>query len=446
VADRAGASPTSLRLLAEAVVTVDLSGRVHRPGVVDIEGERIAWVGPAAGAPATGGTVEDVGGLLMPGLVNAHGHTPMTLLRGAGDGLPLDRWLHEVVFPQEAALEDDDVYWGMLLGAAEQLACGVTTTAEMYFFGRALAAAALEAGIRCALAPAILDVPDGPPAMRWRHFLEEAGELHADLHGREGRLTVGLGPHSAYLLPDDALAATAEVARESGVLVQIHVAETAAEGRRLAAERGVGAPELLARLGMFDGPVVAAHSVWLSGSDLDLYRRHGVAVAHCPQSNGKLGSGVAPLPALLALGIPVGLGTDGPASNDNLDLWEELRLAPLLARATAADPSVVPTATALRLATRGGAEALALETGSLEAGRPADVIRLDLDSTRLTPALDDGQLLAHLVWATSSAAVTDVWVGGRRVVRAGRCTTVDARGARAEVTRRARRLREAAAG
>ncbi|MGH9090938.1 MAG: amidohydrolase family protein [Acidimicrobiales bacterium] len=410
---------------------MDDRGAVHRPGVLDVDGGEVAWVGgPAEAPPAPPGPVVDLGGLLMPGLVNTHAHTPMTLVRGAGDGLPLDRWLREAVWPLEARFTEDDVRWGMLLGCAEMLGYGVTTTCEMYLHGRTVAEAALDAGIRCVLTPGVFELPGG---LTWRQALDEAGEVHAGFHGREGRLTVGLGPHSAYAVPDEGLVATARLAAELGALVQIHVAETAAEDPAI--------PARLARLGVLDGAVLAAHSVWLTDGDLDLYRDHGVAVAHCPQSNGKLGSGVARVADMLARGVRVGLGTDGPASNDNLDLWEEMRLAPLLARAAAGDASLVPTAQALRLATRGGAEALGLATGSLAPGMAADFLRLDLADPCFVPALDERELLAHLVWAAPNRLVTDVWVGGRQVVAGGRCTTVDVEEARRQVAARARRLR-----
>jgi 5-methylthioadenosine/S-adenosylhomocysteine deaminase len=435
----------TVRLVGEAVVTLDEADRVLCPGALDLNGDRIVWVGPPEEAPAGDVETRRVGGLLMPGLVNAHGHTPMTLLRGAGDGLPLERWLHDVVFPREAQLAAEDVYWGMLLGAAEQLTSGVTTTAEMYFFAGALAEAASEAGIRCALAPAIIDRPDGPPEARWPAFLADAEAVHKAHDGEDGRLRVDLGPHSAYLLPDEALAAVAESARRLGATVQIHVAETAAEEAGLEARRGRRAPELLEEVGLFEARVLAAHSVWLDDVDLDRYARHDVAVAHCPQSNGKLGSGIARVPAMLAAGLRVGLGTDGPASNDSLDLWGELRLAPTLARASATDAGALGTLEALRLATSSGAAALGLATGRLAAGHLADVVRLDLEDSRLGPALDPGDLVAHVVWSASSRLVTDVWVGGRQVVVDRRCTTVDVAGARAEVRARARRLRDAAA-
>ena len=426
--------------MGDAVVTMDDHDRVLRPGIVDVVGDRIAWVGPPEDAPPSRAPVSPVGGLLMPGLVNTHSHSSMTLLRGGGnvDGLPLDRWLRESVWPREAALQGEDVYWGTLLGVHELLRGGVTTTSEMYLHSREVALAALDGGIRCVVTPGIFDLPGADGG--WASALDEAGALHAELHGRDGRVTVGLGPHSAYALPPEGLAATARVAAELGAPVHVHVAETVGEGAMVEEVHGCRVPELLARLGLFDGPVVAAHSVWLDQTDLDLYARHDVAVAHCPRSNGRLGSGVARVAEMLGRGIRVGLGTDGPASTGDLDLWQEVRLAPLLARGTAADPEVMSTGQALRLATRGGADALGVPTGSLQAGRLADLVRLDLDDSSFIPALDPDDLLSHLVWAAPSRLVTDVWVGGRQVVAAGRCVTVDGTAARDEVAQRSRRL------
>ena len=429
------------RYRADVVVTGSGTTPVERPGVLDVVDGRISWVGPSALAPPWAGRVVDLGGLVMPGLVNSHGHTPMTLLRGVGDGLPLARWLEEAIWPREARLNPEDVYWGMLLGAEELLRAGVTTSCEMYFHNEALVDAALEAGIRCVVTPGIFDLPGTGAAGSWRRFLEGAQALHGVAHGRDERVSVGFGPHSAYALPAEGLTATARAAAEVGALVHIHLAESATEDAQLRAVHGCSVPELLARLGVLQGPVLAAHAIWLDDADVEVLGRHRVAVAHCPQSNAKLGSGVARLGELLARGITVGLGTDGPASNDNLDLWEEMRLAPLLARATARDPGAVSTTQAFHLATRGGADALGLECGSLEPGRLADFARLEMQDATFTPALDDAEVMAHLVWAAPSRLVTDVFVGGRPVVRGGRCTTVDAAEARRQVAGRARRLR-----
>jgi 5-methylthioadenosine/S-adenosylhomocysteine deaminase len=443
----------TVRLVADAVFTVDAEERVFQPGAVEFDESTgspgsggsadalITWVGDPGTAPSDPRTeVRELGGVLMPGLVNCHGHSPMTLVRSAGDGLPLDRWLAEAIWPREALQSDEDVFWGMTLGASELLLNGVTTTSEQYLHGAAVAEAALASGIRCLLTPGVFDVPGVDPEGTWRAQLEEACRLYDEFDRRQGRLHIGFGPHAAYSLPPEGLTAVAEAAQARGALVQIHLAETEAEGRLVEERYGLRAPALLASLGVLDGPVLAAHAIWLDEDDLDLMAARQVAVAHCPGSNGKLGSGVAPLAALLARGIRVGLGTDGPASNDDLHLWDEMRLAAIMARATAADPTAVSSAVALRLATRGGAEALGLPVGALEPGRPADLIRLRTDDARFVPSLNAAELLGHLVWAGAGYLVTDVWVGGEAVVAGGRCTRIDGAQARAEVRERAHRL------
>jgi len=433
----------TLRLVADSVFTVDDDNTVLAPGAIEVTDGLISWVGdPAQVPPAAGTEVRELGGVLMPGLVNCHAHSPMTLLRSAGDGLPLDRWLSESVWPREARLEDEDVYWGMTLGAAELLTNGVTTTCEQYRHPGPVIDALLASGIRGVFTPGIFEVPGTPaaPGQRWDEMLEEACRLFDTMDGREGRLHLGFGPHAAYTVPPDGLREIAAEAKRRDALLQIHLSETEAEGGVVLERYGMSAPALLADVGALDGRVLAAHAVWLDDDDLGLLAGNGVGVAHCPGSNGKLGAGVAPLQAMLELGVRVGLGTDGPASNDDLHLWDEMRLAALFARAKARDPGAVTTATALRLATRGGGEALGLPVGALEPGRPADVIRLRTNDPRFTPAVSEAELLGHLVWAGAGYLVTDVWVGGACVVEAGHCTHIDEDRARAEVAQRAHRL------
>jgi 5-methylthioadenosine/S-adenosylhomocysteine deaminase len=430
----------TIRLVADAVFTVDGDDTILTPGAVEIDGRVISWVGDP-GHPIDAETeVIELGGLLMPGLVNCHGHSPMTLVRSAGDGLPLDRWLNESVWPREALLSDEDVFWGMTLGADELLHNGVTTTCEQYRHPAPVVDALVASGIRAMYTPGIFDVPGGGADNSWPVLLEGACTLFDEMEGREGRLHLGFGPHAVYTVPPEGLAAIAEAAQRRNALLQIHLSETQAECRLVEERYGQSAPALLAKQGALEGRVIAAHAVWLDDADMDLLAEHDVAVAHCPGSNGKLGAGIARLADLLSRGIRVGLGTDGPASNDDLHLWDEMRLAAVLARARAADPEAISSSTALRLATRGGGEALGLPVGALEVGRPADIIRLRTDDPRFTPSINQAELLGHLVWAGAGYLVTDVWVAGEPVVEAGHCTRIDSERARAEVGQRARRL------
>lgn len=414
-----------------------------RDGVVDVAADgRIAYAGAAAQAPPEPpGNQWRLPGLLMPGLVNTHCHSPMTVLRGQGEGLPLLRWLSEVIWPREALIDEEDVYWGMLLASAEMLRYGVTTSCEMYFHNTAVAEAVRTSGARCLITPAIVQAP-----WPWLGSLEEQLErvvAFGDAHDQpEGRIRVGIAAHSAYTVPEPQLRQVAEIARERGRLLHLHLAETEHEGDEVSARHGgASVPRILADLGVLDAPVLAAHAVWLSDADIALLAEHRVSVAHCPGSNAKLGSGIARLADLVGAGVTVGLGTDGPASNNDLDLWEEMRLAALLARLRAHDPTAVSAQTVLRMATADGAAALGLPgVGILAAGSPADMVHVDLDDPAFVPLLDDADLLTHLVFAAPRTAVREVWVAGERVVAGGQCLTVDVRQAGERVQRSAARL------
>jgi len=442
-----GPSGARIRYTADAVVPCDQPGRVLRPGVVEVAGDTVTHVGPTGSEPP-GPPVREVRveGVLLPGLVNVHCHSPMTLFRGVGANLPLDRWLGEVLWPREARLTADDVYWGMSLASAELACFGVTTSCEAYFFEDALADAVVAAGTRAVVTPGVLQLPGHPSDDGWwERRTGEIVDFHRRRNGQDGRIEVGFAPHAAYTVPVPVLADIAGECRRLGALFHIHLAETEGECRRFADQHGASTPEVLARAGVFDGRVLAAHSVWLSDEDIARYRHHDVAVAHCPQSNAKLASGVAPLVRFLAEGIRVGVGTDGPASNNDLDLWEEMRLAAMLARIREHDASALPASAALDLATRGAGLALGRpDLGVLAAGSKADMIALRLDDPGFVPLLDDEQMIEHLVWSASSRLVSDVWVAGTPVVTAGRCLTVDTARAAAEVQQRALRLQRAA--
>ncbi|MEM8923592.1 MAG: amidohydrolase [Actinomycetota bacterium] len=426
------------RLVADYVVPADGDGTVIAGGAVDIDGAgRIVAVDPESALPA-GPVVERLGGLLMPGLVNAHAHTPMTLVRSAGDGLPLQRWLTEGVWPLEGRMTPDDARCGMLAGSVEMLLAGVTTSCEMYLYEDALIDAVNETGARMVMTPGVIAAlaPGGDVEPR----IAEIGDCYRRHHDPDGRITVGFGPHSIYDLSPSQVKAISAQAREVGALLHIHLEETQQERADVMAAHGRSATRLLADQGVLEGPVLAAHGVWLDAEDQALLAEAGASVAHCPQSNLKLGSGIAPLVDLLTAGVGVGLGTDGPASNDDLDLWEELRLAPLLARGVAIDPGAMGAVTALDLATRQAANAVGLsDVGELRVGAQADVIRLDLDHPSFTPLVAD-RLLTQLVFAGSARHVTDVWVAGHRVVREGAITTVDAAEVRRETQERADRI------
>ncbi|WP_409461933.1 amidohydrolase family protein [Amycolatopsis sp. GA6-003] len=433
----------SRRFHAPVVLPADPSCSLLRDAVVDVDGEgRISFVGPASDAPEFAGEQTRLTGILVPGLVNSHAHSPMTLLRGMGGDLPLLRWLREIIWPAEAKLKPADVRTGMLLGSVEMLRHGMTTSAEMYFEGEQLVDAVLTTGGRVLVAPPVIELP----GMDWRATLAAIDRwIDADglRFGPGERIELGYGPHSAYMLNPEGLRATAESAAARGALVQIHVAEAAAEDLEQRKQYG-SVPRLLDSLGMFNGRTLAAHSVHLSDEDIAIFAARGVGMAHCPGSNAKLASGIARIKDLRAAGVAIGLGTDGPASNDDIDLWEELQLTAMLARLANDDSTVVTAKDVFLMATRGGAEALGRpDLGVLEAGRWADLVHVDLDDPAFAAGLDvpDEQLLANLVWAAGSRRVRDVWVAGEQVVADAEPTRVDRREIQATVADTAARLR-----
>jgi 5-methylthioadenosine/S-adenosylhomocysteine deaminase len=428
------------RFTAPVVLPCDAACSVLRDGVVDVGADgRITYVGAASSAPAkpAAATTTALGGILLPGLINAHAHSPMTVLRGAGGDLPLMAWLEQVIWPAEGRLCAADVRVGMLLGCVEMLRAGVTTSVEMYFFPEQMADAVLATGSRVVITPGIIAVPGWDRLGTWQQMMAGVSSwIDADglRFGPGERIELGYGPHAAYTLPPDALSEVAAAARERHALLHIHVAESLAEDAAQRAEHG-SVPQLLERLGVLGGRVLAAHAVHLSDADIELFARRGVAVAHCPGSNAKLASGIARTVDLRAAGVPVGLGTDGPASNDDLDPWEEIRLAALLARLSARDAAAMTARDALLMATREGAAALGRDDlGTLRPGSWADMVHVSTDSPAFISGTDtpDAQLLANLVWAAGSSAVRDVWVAGERVLADGEPTRVDRRQVQAE--------------
>tara|TARA_B110000438_G_scaffold297901_1_gene345084 strand:- start:395 stop:1282 length:888 start_codon:yes stop_codon:yes gene_type:complete len=273
--------------------------------------------------------------------------------------------------------------------------------------------------------------------------IEDLLKFHALYNDPNGKITVGLGPHSAYVLGIPTCIELAEVARSLDALLHIHVSETRDESLEIESEYGASMVQVLADNGILEGKVLAAHCVWVSGEDISLLAELGVSVAHCPVSNMKLGSGIAPLSSMLDGGVNVALGTDGPASNDNLDLWEEVKVAALLARVASLDSTLITPATALGLATRQSAKAVGLEkVGILERGWKADMIRIDTDLSTFLPVTEINEMFAHLAWAGSSRKITDVWIEGSKVLSDGQLVTIDEERAIAEVKERSLKLIE----
>ena len=379
----------------------------------------------------------------MPGFVNSHCHTPMVLLRGAGEGLPVDRWLHEVMWPREAKLTPGDVRAGMRLGAAELLCNGVTASVEMYFSGQAVAEGAQQAGLRCLVTAPVIEDDSLSGVGPWQAQLDDMVQTR-ERWADSDLIDVGLGPHAAYSVSKECLSTTAELARENAMTVHIHLAEQQWEDAAVRERSGgLSAPAYLEELGLLEADVIAAHCVWLTPEDIEILARHDVAVAHCPCSNAKHASGVAPVEELRSAGLRVAIATDGPASHHRLDIFEEMRTAIRTARIRSDDAQVLPAAEALRMATAGAAEAIGRggDLGRLAPGYWADMVALSPDTAAMHPVIEsEDEPVSRVVWSGSPSAVSAVWVAGRRVVDRGRLLTLDVSEAIAEATARARRL------
>ena len=431
------------RYLADVVVpmTSPDAPAIH-DGAVDVDGDTIVWVGPANQAPVRGEITEHrVGGFLIPGLVNTHCHTPMVLLRGAGESLPVDQWLEQVMWPREARLSPPDVRLGMLVGAAELLSGGVTTSVEMYFHGEAIAEAAAETGLRCVVTGPVIEDAQLARFGTWQQQLDGMVEMHSRW-ASHALIDVGIGPHAAYSVPDDCLRTITEIALDRDMLIHIHVAEQEWEEGPIQERAGMSAPAYLESLGMLEARVLAAHGVWLSDADIAIFARHDVAVAHCPCSNTKHASGIARVDDMRAAGINVTVATDGPASHHRLDMFEEMRMAARLARARVHDAQRLPPSDVLWMATAGAAEALGREDlGRLAAGCQADMVAVRTDDSAFGPVVaSEDDPISRLVWSGSRSAVTDVWVGGQPVLSAGTVLGVDVAELRADLNTTAQRL------
>jgi len=429
------------RYYADHLLVGDSGSGLLASGVVDVADGRVIWSGPASKAQERPGASRiDIPGLLMPGFVNTHCHTPMVLLRGAGEGLPVDRWLAEVMWPREDRLTPEDVYWGMTLGTAELLRNGVTSSVEMYFHPDQVALAASRAKLRCIVTPPIIEAADLSRLGTVDHQLRTAADL-GHQWSEHDLIDIGLGPHSVYALSDEVLREVARVGAAEDLMVHIHLAEQRYEGDLCLERYGRPLVPYLEDIGMLESHLLAAHGVWLTEDDQTRLTEHSVGVAHCPASNGRHASGIAPVVDLRQRGIPVGLGTDGPASHSRLDMFAEMRLALRMARLRALDAEVLTPTDALAMATSEAATALARsDIGTLQPGRWADMVNVAVDGSSFTPVLEPEDILTHLVWSGSPSDIRSVWVGGHQVVDNGRCLTVDVVEAQREVTVRARRL------
>ena len=401
------------------IVTVNDAFEIVPKGLICIKAgklKRVEALAESQSVPAAAESIDAGGGLIMPGLVNTHTHLPMTLFRGLADDLPLDIWLNEHIFPVEGAhINPESVHWATLLACAEMLLSGTTTCCDGYFFEDQVAEALKTSGIRAVLAQGVIDFP-APGVPDPKENIKVPETFIRRWQNSSSLITPSVFCHSAYACSPETLRKAKALSVENGLLFQIHAGETQNEGRQIQAAHQCTPFQYLDQLGILDANTLLIHCVWLNDEDIDIIAARKARISHNPESNAKLASGIAPIPELIKAGIPVGLGTDGSASNNNLDMFHEMDMVANLHKAVGFDPTTMDAKTVVEMATIQGARTIDLgrQIGSLEVGKQADVIIIDTQMPHLSPMFHPE---SHIVYAAKGSDVRDVVVDGRVLVR-----------------------------
>jgi 5-methylthioadenosine/S-adenosylhomocysteine deaminase len=415
-----------LLILGGTIVTMDQARRVIDDGGIAVSNGRIVAIGPRAeieGAYSARQRVDSRGKVLAPGLINGHTHIPMVLFRGLADDLDLQEWLTKYIFPAEAKnVTEQFVRVGARLGLAEMIRGGTTTYCDMYYFEDAIADETAKAGVRGVLGETVIDFPvaDNKTYAEGLAYVER---FVARWKGHE-LIIPAIAPHAPYTVSEEHLKAARAFSDRSGAPIVIHIAETKREVDDMVKSKGASPVAYLDRIGFLNERVIAAHMVWPQGNDIAILQKRGVGVVHNPQSNMKLAAGVAPVPKMLDDGVLLGLGTDGAASNNDLNMWEEMDTVAKLHKVFTGDPKVISAQQAFEFATIRGAQALHLEKeiGSLEVGKRADLLVINRDTLNQIPVYN---IYSDLVYATKASDVETVIINGRIVMRERRLLTLD---------------------
>ena len=409
------------------VVTMDPDRNLIADGAVAVDEGVIVAVGPRTDIESRYAARETLPGddrIVMPGLVNGHSHAAMTLLRGVADDLALMDWLNNYIFPAEVEFVDSEfVRIGTELACWEMIRGGTTMFVDMYYYPDTIAEVVERCGLRAMVSATVID-QRSPDAEGADDSISKGIGFIDRWKGRHPRITPIFGPHANYTLNAEQLAATRAAALEHGVTVSIHMSESPFEVQYSKDTYGMTSIEMFESIGFFEGPTIAAHVVWPTESEIPILAERRVGVIHNPTSNMKIASGISPVTEMLAAGVRVGLGTDGAASNNDLDLWEEMRLAAFLQKVDRMNPEVLPASAVLSMATDGGATAIGLgeQIGSLEVGKRADVIQVAFDDVHHVPTYD---VISHLVYVTDEQDVASVVVDGRVLMADGEFRTID---------------------
>jgi len=418
--------PVDLIISGTAVVTMDPNNTIIRNGAVAVNDGIIVAVGEEADISASYTAATTLGGedlIVMPGLINGHSHAAMTLLRGVADDLALMDWLNNYIFPAEVEFVDAEfVRIGTELACWEMIRGGTTMFVDMYYYGDVVADTVDRCGMRAMVSATVID-QRSPDAENAADSLRKGREFIQRWKYKNSRITPIFGPHANYTLNAEQLRATREAAIELGVPISIHMSESPFELQHSQDTFGMTSIEMFNSIGFFDGPTIGAHVVWPTAQEIPILVERKVGVIHNPTSNMKIASGISPVTDMLKAGVRMGIGTDGAASNNDLDLWEEMRLAALLQKVDQMNPEVLPALAVLRMATSGGAQAIGLgdQIGSLEVGKRADIIQVAFDDVHHIPTFD---VASHLVYVTDEQDVTTVVVDGKVLMHDGKMLTL----------------------
>ncbi|MDH3333248.1 MAG: amidohydrolase [Gammaproteobacteria bacterium] len=441
----AAADQIDLIVKGTHIVTMDAEGTVIEDGAVAIDEGVILAIGTAADIEASYSAVETLDGgnrVVMPGLVNGHSHAAMTLLRGVADDLALMDWLENYIFPAEVEFVDTEfVRIGTELACWEMIRGGTTTFVDMYYYPDTIAEVVDSCGMRALVSATVID-QRSPDAENAGDSIAKGNSFIERWQGKNSRITPIFGPHANYTLNAEQLAATRAAAMRYGVPISIHVSESPFELQYSQDTYGMTSIALYESIGFFDGPTIAAHVVWPTDEEISILAERKVGVIHNPTSNMKIASGISPVARMLEAGVRMGLGTDGAASNNDLDMWEEMRLASFLQKVDRMDPEVLPAMTVLGMATRGGATAIGLgdKVGSLEVGKRADLIQVAFDDVHHIPTYD---VISHLVYVSDEQDVASVVVDGKVLMKEGEMLTIDTERLTREATQLAARIQAA---
>jgi 5-methylthioadenosine/S-adenosylhomocysteine deaminase len=439
------ADQIDLIIMGDYVVSMDDSSSVYEHGAVAIDDGLILAVGPAVEIAATYKSDETLRGenrVVMPGLINGHSHAAMTLLRGVADDLALMDWLNNYIFPAEVQFVDAEfVRIGTELACWEMIRGGTTSFVDMYYYPDTIADVVENCGMRALISATVID-QRSPDAENATDSIRKGIGFIERWKDRNSRITPIFGPHANYTLNAEQLKATRAAAIEHGVGISIHMAESPFELQYSKDTFGKTSVEFFEEIGFFDGPTIAAHMVWPTDDEISILAERKVGVIHNPTSNMKIASGISPVAAMLQAGVRVGLGTDGAASNNDLDMWEEMRLASYLQKVDRMDTTVLPAATVLNMATHGGAVAIGLGDviGSLEVGKRADLIQVAFDDVHHVPTYN---VISHLVYVSDEQDVVSVVVDGKVLMREREMLTIDTKRVAAEANALAAKIQAA---